>query len=294
MYANLAMIFVLLPNALQHEENDFMNFIDTHCHLDASEFDEDREQILLDTIASGVNMIVVPAVTPMNYAQVTELSTRHAHCCYALGMHPMYVDQFSPSDVASLQVLVSKTLLADNKLVAIGEIGLDFFVTRENVEIQEYFFSEQLKIAQEHHLPVILHVRRAVDEVLKHLRRTKVSGGIAHAFNGSMQQAEAFIDMGFKLGFGGAMTYPRALKIRELATNLPLEAIVLETDAPDMSPAWLEKKERNSPKELLKIANVLASLRGIPLAQIIENTSKNALEVLPKLDDLCTRLDVLH
>lgn len=288
------MIFVSSRNVFHREGCFLVKLIDTHCHLDASEFDKDREQTLLETIASGVNMIVVPAVTPTNYAQVAALSAHQAHCCYALGMHPMYVDQFSPSDVTSLQALVSKTLQADNKLVAIGEIGLDFFVTRENGEIQEYFFSEQLKIAQEHHLPVILHVRRAVDDVLKHLRRTTVSGGIAHAFNGSMQQAEAFINLGFKLGFGGAMTYPRALKIRELAKNLPLEAIVLETDAPDMPPAWLEKKQRNSPKELLKIANVLASLRGVPLAQIIEITSKNAIEVLPKLDDLCTRLDVLH
>ncbi len=271
-----------------------MKLIDTHCHLDALEFDADREQTLLETIAIGVTMIVVPAVTPDNYTQVTALSQQHAHCCYALGMHPMYVDHFSPSDVTSLQALVANTLLAENKLVAIGEIGLDFFVTKQNVEIQEYFFSEQLKIAQEHDLPVILHVRRAIDDVLKHLRRTTVAGGIAHAFNGSLQQAEAFIELGFKLGFGGAMTYPRALKIRELAKNLPLEAIVLETDAPDMPPAWLEKKERNSPKELLKIANVLADLRGIPLAQIIEITSKNAIEVLPKLEDLYTRLDVLH
>jgi TatD DNase family protein len=279
---------------LRHDVWYAMKLIDTHCHLDASEFDLDRDQILLETIATGVTMIVVPAVTPVNYSHVTALSQQHAHCCYALGMHPMYVDNFSPSDVAGLQTLVTNTLTAENKLVAIGEIGLDFFVTRENGEIQEYFFSEQLKIAREHDLPVILHVRRAIDDVLKHLRRTTVTGGIAHAFNGSMHQAEAFIELGFKLGFGGAMTYPRALKIRELAKNLPLEAIVLETDAPDMPPAWLEKKERNSPKELLNIAKILADIRGVPLAQIIEITSKNAIEVLPKLDDLYTRLDVLH
>jgi TatD DNase family protein len=271
-----------------------LKLIDTHCHLDASEFDRDREQVLIDTIDTGLQMIVIPAVNTVSFAHVKALSQQHAHCCYALGMHPMYVDNVSPSDLASLNALVDSTLQQENKLVAIGEIGLDFFVTKENREIQEYFFSEQLKIAQDYQLPVILHVRRAIDDVLKHLRRVKVCGGIAHAFNGSMHQAEAFIDLGFKLGFGGAMTYSRALKIRELAKRLPLDAIVLETDAPDMAPAWLDKKERNSPKELLKIAQVLAELRGVPLSQIIEITSKNAIEVLPKLDDLCTRLEVLH
>ncbi|HIE90125.1 MAG TPA: TatD family deoxyribonuclease, partial [Methylophilaceae bacterium] len=151
-----------------------------------------------------------------------------------------------------------------------------------------YFFSEQLKVAQEYDLPVILHVRSAIDDVLKHLRRVKVRGGIAHAFNGSMQQAEVFIEMGFKLGFGGAMTYPRALKIRELAKNLPLETIVLETDAPDMPPVWLEKRERNSPFELLEIAETLAGLRRIPVSQIIEITQENIERVFPKIGCLYT------
>ncbi len=275
-----------------HDGN--MNIIDTHCHLDAAEFDADREQALNEAIASGVSAIVIPAVTPDNFAHVAALSQQYPQCCYALGMHPMYVDNISPSDVARLSALVSETMAQENKLVAIGEIGLDFYVTKQNKETQEYFFSEQLNIAQVHDLPVILHVRGAIDDVLKHLRRTKVKGGIAHAFNGSMHQAEAFIELGFKLGFGGAMTYSRALKIRDLAKNLPLEAIVLETDAPDMPPAWLEKKARNSPKELLLIATTLADLRGIPVAQIIEITRKNSFDVLPKIANLYTRVEALH
>ena len=275
-----------------HDGN--MNIIDTHCHLDAAEFDADREQALNEAIASGVSAIVIPAVTPDNFAHVAALSQQYPQCCYALGMHPMYVDNISPSDVARLSALVSETMAQENKLVAIGEIGLDFYVTKQNKETQEYFFSEQLNIAQVHDLPVILHVRGAIDDVLKHLRRTKVKGGIAHAFNGSMHQAEAFIELGFKLGFGGAMTYSRALKIRDLAKNLPLEAIVLETDAPDMPPAWLEKKARNSPKELILIATTLADLRGIPVTQIIEITRKNSLDVLPKIANLYTRLEALH
>jgi TatD DNase family protein len=272
--------------------------IDTHCHLDAAEFNSDRDQVAEQAKAAGVQMIVVPAVEPRNFEQVIALSHQHEHCSYALGMHPLYVESASPSDIKALSDLVAKTLSDENRLVAIGEIGLDFFVTQqslqENREIQEYFFSEQLKIAKEYDLPVILHVRRAIDEVLKHLRRTKVRGGIAHAFNGSTQQAQEFIKLGFKLGFGGAMTYPRASRIRELAKTLPLESIVLETDAPDIPPEWLGTKGRNSPKELLKIAEILADLRGIPVTQIIEITSKNSQQILPKLADLCTSLEVLH
>jgi len=268
--------------------------IDTHCHLDAMEFDADRDQVIEQAKQAGVQMIVVPAVEPNNFQKVITLSHKYAHCCYALGMHPMYIENASPSHIKELGELVERTLLDENKLVAIGEIGLDFFVTKQNQEAQEYFFSEQLKIAKQFDLPVILHVRRAVDEVLKYLRRIKVSGGIAHAFNGSPQQAQEFIKLGFKLGFGGAMTYTRALRIREMAKNLPLEAIVLETDAPDIPPEWLGTKGRNQPKELVKIAHILADLRGIPVTQIIEITSKNSVQILPKLAGLCTPLEVLH
>jgi TatD DNase family protein len=271
-----------------------MKLIDTHCHLDASAFDADRDDVVTQANLVGVQTIVVPSVTSKNFTTVIKLSEQYVHCVYALGIHPMAVDSENPSDITTLRELVEKTLYQKNKLVAIGEIGLDYFVTKDNWEIQEYFFREQLAIAKENNLPVILHVRRAIDEVLKHLRNYQVCGGIAHAFNGSMQQAETFIDLGFKLGFGGAMTYSRALKIRELAKNLPLESILLETDAPDMAPTWLGKKARNSPKELLQIAEIIADIRRIPLSQIIEITSKNSQLVLPNLASLCTSVEVLH
>lgn len=268
--------------------------IDTHCHLDAAEFDADRDAVANQARQAGVGIIVVPSVVPNNFQHVIDISAQYPHCCYALGLHPMYVDVASPSDIKRLHMLIKQQLATSNKLVAVGEIGLDFFVTQQNRETQEYFFTEQLKIAGEFNLPVILHVRRAIDEILKYLRRYQISGGIAHAFNGSHQQAEAFIQLGFKLGFGGAMTYPRALKIRELARTLPLEAIVLETDAPDIPPEWVGNKARNSPAELVKIAQTLADLRGVEVAQIIEITSKNAMQILPKLAGLCTPLQVLH
>lgn len=271
-----------------------MMLIDTHCHLDAPEFDADRDAVANQAKEAGVGIIVIPAVEPNNFQKVISLSAQHAECCYALGMHPMYIDNASPGDVKRLYALIRQELDNKSKLVAVGEIGLDFFVTQQNRETQEYFFAEQLKLAKEFNLPVILHVRRAIDDVLKHLRAHKVAGGIAHAFNGSRQQADAFISLGFKLGFGGAMTYSRSLKIRELAKALPLEAIVLETDAPDIPPEWLGRKGRNSPNELLKIAKTLAELRGMELSQIIEITGKNAVEILPKLSTLCTPLEALH
>ena len=132
------------------------------------------------------------------------------------------------------------------------------------------------------------------DDILKHLRQHRVTGGIAHAFNGSLQQAEQFIALGFKLGFGGALTYSRALKIRELVCALPLEAIVLETDAPDIPPAWLEKSEKNSPKQVVKIAEEIALLRRIPCVQVAEITTKNSMQILPKMAKLFTRPQVLH
>lgn len=269
--------------------------IDSHCHLDAAEFDADRAAVAEAAQKAGVNMIVIPAVHRENFNQVIDLASYHENCCFALGIHPMYVDGAQPSDLVELKGLIAAQIAKPNhKIVAIGEIGLDFFVKTDNRETQEYFFVEQLKIAQTFDLPVVLHVRRAVDDVLKHLRRHKVRGGIAHAFNGSAQQAQIFIDLGFKLGFGGAMTYSRARHLRDLAKNLPLESIVLETDSPDIPPEWLGTKARNSPNELLKIAQVLADLRGIELAQIIETTGKNVMQVLPKIVDLCTPLNVLH
>jgi TatD DNase family protein len=201
----------------------------------------------------------------------------------------MYVDDAQLEDIEILKSTIEK-----NYPVAIGEIGLDYFVTKQNIERQTYFFTEQLKLAKKYDLPVILHVRNAIDDVLKYLRRFEIQGGIAHAFNGSFQQAEQFIQLGFKLGFGGAMTFSRALKIRELATNLPLESIVLETDSPDIPPEWIGANGRNTPLELCKIAQVLADLKQVNVSQVLDITSANALKVLPKLADLCTRPNVLH
>lgn len=252
-------------------------WIDTHCHLDAAEFDADRDAVATAALAAGVTQIVVPAVERANFGTVTSLCRDYPACHAAYGIHPMYVERAREEDLAVL----SETLAREN-VVAVGEIGLDRFIEPRDDARQEHYFVAQLEIACAAGLPVLLHVRRAIDQVLMHLRKTRVTGGIAHAFNGSRQQAEEFIKLGFKLGFGGAMTFPRATRIRELAASLPLESIVLETDAPDIPPEWLDG-QRNSPDQLPRIAAVLAQLRGIEMVEVAAATHANACAVLPAL-----------
>jgi len=248
--------------------------IDTHCHLDAAEFDPDRDAVHEAARAAGVERIVVPAVAVDSFNRVKTSVARYPGCVAAYGIHPLFVMQAKEADLAVL-----RDWLLSEKPVAVGEIGLDFYVTDLDPARQEFFFIEQLKLAKEFNLPVLLHVRRSVDLILKQLRRFKLSGGIAHAFNGSRQQADEFIKLGFKLGFGGAMTFSGSTRIRQLAATLPLESIVLETDAPDIPPAWLAGG-RNAPAELLKIAEVLAELRGLSLAAIARQTALNARAVI--------------
>jgi TatD DNase family protein len=251
--------------------------IDTHCHLDAVEFDADRIEVATRARAAGVTAIVVPAVERANFGAVTSICREFPQCRPAYGIHPMYVDQARKEDLAAL-----RETLSCEPAVAIGEIGLDGFIEPRDDKSQSWWYANQLELAREFELPVLLHVRRAVDGILKELRRVRVPGGIAHAFNGSRQQADEFIKLGFKLGFGGAMTHPRATKLRELAATLPLESIVLETDAPDIPPEWLGRG-RNEPGELPRIAQCLAELRGQDMAEVIAATTRNALGVLPML-----------
>jgi TatD DNase family protein len=270
-----------------------MVYIDTHCHLDAAEFDANRASVIHEARFNNVSMMLVPAVHLSNFKSVSQIAIDYPNCVHALGIHPMYVEHSSTEDLSVLKNLIEDQLKTEHPPVAIGEIGLDYFIEGFNKANQEYFFVEQLKLAKQFDLPVILHVRKSIDDILKHLRQHKVSGGIAHAFNGSMQQAEQFIALGFKLGFGGALTYSRATKIRELVSSLPLEAIVLETDAPDIPPAWLKKHEKNTPKNVVKIAEEIALLRRIPCSQVTEITTKNAKQILPKMAKLFTRPQVL-
>ena len=266
---------------------------DTHCHLDAPEFDADRETVIARARAAGVVQIVVPAVEVSNFETVRALAHQHGFA-YALGIHPLYVGRALDADLERLREALAARR-GDPRLVAVGEIGLDHFVPGLDPQRQERFYGAQLELAREFELPVILHVRRSADTLLKHLRVIRPRGGIAHAFNGSAQQALAFVGLGFKLGFGGAVSFERALQIRRLAQTLPLSAIVLETDAPDIPPHWLYRTagqraagatSRNEPGELPRIAATLAELRGLTLEQLAAATSANARAALPRLASL--------
>ncbi|WP_312553501.1 TatD family hydrolase [Massilia sp.] len=267
-------------------------WIDTHCHLDAHEFGAQSLEVAQRAGQEGVSMIVIPAVARANFGEVAALAAQsHAlskNASYALGIHPIYVPQAQDEDLVALRQAV-EAAIGDPLFVAIGEIGLDFFIPMlcepAMREKQERFFREQLRIARDFGLPVLTHVRRSQDQVLKHLRQITPAGGIAHAFNGSFQQAETFTRLGMHLGFGGAMTFTRALQIRRLASELPLDAIVLETDAPDISPSWIHPA-RNSPEQLPAIGAALAGLRGMDAAEVRQAAWRNSLAAIPRLGPL--------
>lgn len=277
-------------------------WIDTHCHLDAPEFLGQASVIRASAAAKNVAHCVYPAVHPHNFDAVRTLAHSLGDS-YALGIHPLYVKDAQEQDLQRLDNELARCA-SDSRLVAVGEIGLDFFVPELNqppwLEKQIHFYEAQLRLALRYDLPVILHVRRSADRLLKGLRDAAVGmgadfkwRGIAHAFNGSDQQAAQFIQLGFKLGFGGAMTYERAQQLRHLAATLPLDALVLETDAPDMPPHWLyttaaqreagEPQGRNEPGELPRIAQLLAEVRGIGLSALAQACWANSVAALPKL-----------
>ncbi len=266
---------------------------DTHCHLDAPEFDADRPLVVQRARDAGVLRLVLPAVAAANFDTVRNLA--HAHdAAYALGIHPLFVDRAAEGDLDRLAGALREHR-GDPRLVAVGEIGLDHFVPGLDRERQERFYITQLKLARDEGLPVILHARRSADSLLKGLRRIEVQGGIAHAFNGSVVQANQFVERGFRLGFGGALTFDRALQIRALAQTLPATALVLETDSPDIPPQWLYLTaaqragglvSRNEPAELPRIGENLAALRGWTLAETATVTSANARAALPRLTGL--------
>lgn len=276
-------------------------WIDTHCHLDAPEFGPEHESAVAArelARARGVGLCVIPAVERGNWDTVRRLAHRLGDA-YALGIHPLCVPQAHEDDLQALDAALTEHR-DDPRLVAVGEIGLDFFVPAlcepPMRERQQHLYREQLRLARQHGLPVIVHVRRSADLVLKHLRELPTRCGIAHAFNGSEQQAQAFLQLGFKLGFGGAVTFEPARQLRRLATALPLDSLVLETDSPDIPPQWLyttaaeraagQRQGVNTPAELPGIAAVVAELRGLAPAALQAAAEANSLAALPRLAGL--------
>ncbi|WP_085314992.1 TatD family hydrolase [Derxia lacustris] len=258
-------------------------FIDTHCHLDAAEFTPDRDSVAAAARAAGVGWMVIPAIGRVNFAGVRELSARTPGSVYALGIHPLFAAAAGPDDIAVLRAEV-QAALGDPRFVGIGEIGLDRFepAALAAFDTQLAVFRAQLRIAADFGLPVLLHIRRAQDQVLRELRRIAPAGGIAHAFNGSLQQAEAFAKLDLRLGMGGELTFERALRIRRIATEMPLDRLVLETDAPDIAPSWI-RPGRNLPAATARIGAVLAGLRGLSVAALAAATTANARAALPRL-----------
>jgi len=265
-------------------------WIDTHCHLDAPEFSVDAAAVRERARAGGVVHCVVPAVEVANFDAVRALAHAEGDS-YALGIHPMCTGRAGGDDIDRLDAALAAHR-DDPRLVAVGEIGLDYFVPGLDSARQELFYREQLALAHKHGLPVILHVRRSADQLLKQLRRHDLAG-IAHAFNGSAQQAGEFVKLGFRLGFGGTVTFERAQQVRRLACDLPLHALVLETDSPDIPPHWVyrtaqeradgQPQGRNEPGELPRIAQELAALRGISTGELAQATRANAIAALPRL-----------
>jgi len=276
-----------------------LQWIDTHCHLDAREFDADRAAVVARANAAGVTMQVLPAVGVFNFDTVRSLAHEYG-LAYALGIHPLCVGAASDDALERLEQALADHR-DDPRLVAVGEIGVDLFVPAL-ISIrprQEHFYREQLKIARRAGLPVLVHVRRSADAVLAGLRRIEVPGGIAHAFNGSDQQAGHFVERGFRLGFGGAVTFDGARQIRRVAATVPASAIALETDSPDIPPTWLYRtmaereapspplpQARNEPAEVARIARSVAQLRGMALDELAAQTRANAFAMMPRLGAL--------
>jgi TatD DNase family protein len=275
-----------------------MTWMDTHCHLDAPELAADLAAVRERAHQAGVGHCVIPAVAPSNFEAVRTLAHRFGDS-YALGIHPLWAAQAGPHALSALAQALEQHA-GDPRLVALGEIGLDYFVPELQTEplrsLQEAVYRAQLLLARRHGLPVILHVRRSADRLLRPLRELCPPGGwrgIAHAFNGSLQQAQAFVGLGFKLGFGGALTFEAARQLRRLATELPLQALVLETDAPDIPPQWLYRtaaqraqglpQGRNEPAELPRIGALLAELRGLSPEGLAVQLRHNAASALPRL-----------
>jgi len=252
--------------------------IDTHCHLDFQAFERDRAEVIERCKLNGVKQIVVPAVSAATFKHTIKVCRQYSELELALGLHPIFINEHQPQDLIELDHLITQ-----HKPIAVGEIGLDFFAadlaSDELKEKQTLFFTKQLIIAKQQNLPVIIHNRKAHDQCIDLLQQIGSLGGIIHAFNGSIQQAHKYIEQGFGLGFGGMLTFERSSKLRKLAEQIPLESIVLETDAPDMTVAQ-HKGERNSPEYLPFVQHALASTKQLSLETIAQTTSANAKRVL--------------
>ena len=247
-----------------------MRLTDSHCHLDAPGFDGDRAAVIARAKAAGVATQVVPAITATSWPKLREVCAADASLHPAYGLSPMFLSEHRPGHLPEL-----RTWLERERPCAIGECGLDFFIEGLDADAQRHYFDGQLRLAREFDLPLIVHARRAVDEVIHALRRTGGLRGVVHSFSGSPQQARQLWDLGFLIGLGGPLTYPRANRLRTLAATMPLDYLLLETDAPDQPDAGI-RSQRNEPARLAKVAACVAELRGQAVEEIAAQTTANA------------------
>jgi TatD DNase family protein len=255
-----------------------MRLIDTHTHLDFPEFDADRDAVLARSRALGVSRMVVLGVYQANWQRLWQLVEEHQELHAAFGLHPVYLDEHSPEHLDELRDWLGR-LAGHRKLCAVGEFGLDYYLEHLDRQRQQTLFEAQLELAVEFELPALLHVRRAHAATIATLKRFRLArGGIIHAFAGSQEEAREYIKLGFRLGLGGAATWPQANRLRKVVAQLPLDAIVLETDAPDMAPA-MHPNQRNSPEHLQDICSELATLRGVTAEELAAASSRNADEL---------------
>lgn len=251
-----------------------MHLIDSHCHLDFQQFELTRAHLLSSCQQLGIADIVVPGVTALSWNKLLTVCQQSSMLHPALGLHPMFMEQHRPEHLIKLTEYIS-----NHRLVAVGEIGLDFYIADHDKETQIELFTAQLKIAQTAKLPVLLHVRKAHEKVIELLKQYSLTGGIVHAFSGSLQQAKQYQELGFLVGIGGAITHPQASRLRKMVSQLPLSSIALETDAPDM-PLHLMKQQHNTPENIPVILEALATLRSEGKNEIASTATVNCQRVL--------------
>ena len=247
--------------------------IDSHVHLDFTEFDSDRNCVVRRARRNGVEAFVIPGVTRATWPRTRGVCESLDGCFAAWGLHPYFLDQHQPAHLDDLRRWLDR-----GDAVAVGECGLDFYLKELNPARQTEIFIAQLKLAREFDLPVIIHSRKSVDEVTKQIRQAGVRKGVMHSFNGSLQQAQKLVELGFSFGFGGPVTYPRANKLRTLVKSLPLESLLLETDAPDQ-PLRGHQGQRNEPARLVDILDAVAELKGQSREQIARVTRQNTIQL---------------
>lgn len=250
-----------------------ISLIDSHCHLDDDRFDEDREQVVQRAHDQGVQQFIIAATVAERWPKVKQTATEYEGVYASYGLHPMFMKDHKPGHVGALDAWID-----NNPCVALGECGLDFYSSRADELQQLELFRDQLQIAANHQLPVIIHARKALDWIMREIRQSAVRCGVIHSFSGSLQQAQQLIDLGFKLGIAATISYERAKKLRDVVTAVELNALLIESDAPDQS-GEQHRGQRNEPSFIIDHLQVMAQLRGITQQELAQHLSQNTREL---------------